>query len=124
MYSPLILVVKISLFLLYLRIFSTIRRTRYLIYLGIGVNAIFYAISFALILYYCGPGGDGKFVKAFGTKKCVVDARTLITVQASFNIASDMYLLCIPVPVISNLQLPTKKKIGVMAIFMTGSLLV
>lgn len=121
-YSPLVLIVKISLFLLYYRIFSRIRRTRLLIYFGIGINAVFYAASFSLILYFCGPGPGHNLIQSFDDYHCVVQARTLATFQASFNIASDIYLLCIPMPVISNLQLSTKKKIGVIAMFMTGSL--
>lgn len=113
---------KISLFLLYFRIFSRIRRTRLLIYFGIGINAVFYAVSFALILYFCGPGPGHNLIESFNDHHCVVQARTLGTIQASFNIASDIYLLCIPMPVISNLQLSRKKKIGVSAMFMTGSL--
>ncbi len=116
--------VKISLFLLYYRVFSRIKRTRFLIFIGIGVNAVFYATSFALILYFCGPGPGHNLIQSFDDHNCVVDARTLGTAQASFNIASDIYLLYIPVPVISNLQLSRQKKIGVIAIFMTGSLLV
>ena len=115
---------KISLFLLYYRIFSRIRSTRLLIYFGIGINAVTYAVNFALILYFCGPGPGHNIIQSFDDYHCVVSARTLATFQASFNIASDIYLLCIPMPVISNLQLSTKKKIGVVAMFMTGSLLV
>lgn len=121
-YSPLVLMVKISLFLLYFRIFSRIRSTRLLIYFGIGINAVFYATSFALVLYFCGPGPGHNIIQSFDDHHCVVQARTLGTFQASFNIASDIYLLCIPMPVISNLQLSTKKKVGVIAMFMTGSL--
>ena len=124
MYSPLILIVKISLFLFYHRIFSRLRTTRYLIYFGIGFNTVFYATSFSLIMYFCGPGPGHNLIQSFDDHNCVVDARTLGTVQASFNTASDIYLLCIPMPVISRLQLSREKKIGVIAIFMTGSLLV
>ena len=122
MYSPIILIVKISLFLLYFRIFSRIWRTKMLIYFGIGVNTVFYAISTTLVLYFCGPTHGHNFIQAFADYNCVVQARTLADVQASFNIASDIYLLCIPIPVVSRLQLSKKKKVGVSAIFMTGSL--
>lgn len=122
LYSPLILIVKLSLFLLYFRVFSQIRRTKRLLYFGIGFNVVFYATSFALILYLCGPGSGPNLRKSFNSHHCVVDSRNLGTVQASFNIFSDLYLLCIPMPVISKLQLSKKKKIGVSAIFMTGFL--
>ena len=122
MYSPVILITKISLFLLYLRIFSCVRSTRWLIYIGMLVNSIFYACSFALILYFCGPPIGTSFTESFASHHCVVEGRNLGTIQASFNTASDIYLLCIPMPVVSNLQLSRKRKIGLMAVFMTGTL--
>ncbi|KAL8750452.1 MAG: hypothetical protein Q9184_006422 [Pyrenodesmia sp. 2 TL-2023] len=118
LYSPLILLTKISLFLLYYRVFSLDRRTRLLIHFGIGINAIFYAICFALFLYR-----GRSLAQTFASHHSAVDPRNLGTAQASFNIASDIYLLCLPLPVVSKLQLPRKKKIGVMAIFMTGAVI-
>ncbi|MCJ1404232.1 hypothetical protein MMC11_007457 [Xylographa trunciseda] len=119
-YSPLIFLVKLSLFLLYFRLFSPIRSTKILLYFGIATNAVFYAISFALIVYFCGPHEGRTLVESQSAYSCVVQARTLGTVQASFNIASDLYLLCIPLPIIWRLQMSSKRKLGVGAIFMTG----
>lgn len=123
LYPLLILLTKVSLFLLYYRVFSLDRCTRLLIHAGIGVNALFYAISFALILYFCSPGPGQNLVQTFATSPhCTVNARNLGIIQASFNVASDVYLLGIPLPVITKLQLSRQKKIGVIAIFMTASL--
>ncbi len=38
------------------------------------------------------------------------------------NVGSDIFILLIPVLAVSKLQLATGKKLGVMAIFLTGSL--
>ena len=38
------------------------------------------------------------------------------------NVASDIYILIIPIWAVSKLQLNTEKKIGLMAIFLTRSL--
>lgn len=38
------------------------------------------------------------------------------------NVGSDIFILFIPVLAVSKLQLATGKKIGVIAIFLTGSL--
>lgn len=123
LYPLLILLTKVSLFLLYYRVFSLDRRTRLLIHAGIGVNALFYAISFALILSFCSPGPGQNLVQTFAASPhCVVDARILGIIQASFNVVSDVYLLGTPLPIISKLQLSRQKKIGVTAIFMTASL--
>lgn len=43
-------------------------------------------------------------------------------VQGAFNLVSDFYVLVIPMPAVWALQMPTKKKVGIIAIFMTGLL--
>ncbi len=41
-------------------------------------------------------------------------------VQGAVNVASDLYIFYLPIPVVWNLQLPLKKKLGVLATFTTG----
>ena len=108
LYNPAMLLTKLSLFLVYHRLFSSARNTRWLIYLGIGVNTIFYAVTFALTVRF--------------SYRNVKLAQALAISQASFNTSSDIYLLCLPIPVISKLQLSRKKKLGIIAVFMTGVL--
>ena len=38
------------------------------------------------------------------------------------NIVSDAYLVCLPILAVNRLQLPLRKKIGVMLIFLSGVL--
>ena len=38
----------------------------------------------------------------------------------AINLASEIYILCVPIPAVSKLQLSTKKRIGVTVIFATG----
>ena len=42
--------------------------------------------------------------------------------MGGFNVASDFYILFLPIPGVWQLQLPLQKKIGFSAIFMTGLL--
>ena len=52
-----------------------------------------------------------------------VDAAALVTtskVLGGVNLASDVYILFVPMEAISKLQLSFEKKIGVMLIFMIG----
>lgn len=42
----------------------------------------------------------------------------------AINLITDIYILCLPIAAVSKLQLPTRKKIGVMMIFFTGLLYV
>lgn len=112
---------KLSLFLLYFRIFSRNQRTKFLLYFGIISVTIFYVTCFVLFIYYCGTN-DQNLRVSFASKHCSVDAVNLGIAQACFNILSDLYLLCIPIPIVLKLQLSGKKKISCLAIFMTGSL--
>lgn len=54
--------------------------------------------------------------------KCRNGLQDYGVVQGIFGLVTDFYLLFIPVPAVLSLQLPTRKKIGVIAIFMTGFL--
>jgi len=43
-------------------------------------------------------------------------------VQGGINIAADLTIFILPLPIILKLQIPTSKKIGLSAIFATGLL--
>lgn len=54
-----------------------------------------------------------------------IDAVRLLKVNdaiGAFNVFSDVYILCLPIMAVSKLQLPTRKKIGVIMIFLSGIL--
>ena len=40
----------------------------------------------------------------------------------AFNVVSDIYILFLPIVIVSRLQLPRAKKIGVVLIFLSGTL--
>lgn len=42
--------------------------------------------------------------------------------QSAGNVASDLYILCLPIAGVWQLQAPLSKKIGISAIFLTGIL--
>ncbi len=58
-------------------------------------------------------------MEVFSTPRCSRSV-TYSLVGASFNIVSDFYLLFLPIPAVLGLQMPTKRKLGVLAIFGTG----
>lgn len=43
-------------------------------------------------------------------------------VQGGFNVGTDLYILCLPIPGVWQLQAPLSEKIGISAIFLTGIL--
>ena len=97
------LCLKLSLLLLYLRVFAPDKVTRHLIYFGMAICIVAYTILL--------------FLNIFSNFNVVIAANKFLGVM---NLFSDIYILCVPIAVVSKLQLSVRKKIGVMLIFMTG----
>ena len=94
---------KLSLLLLYLRIFAPDKVTRYLIYVGMTFCFLAYTVL--------------MFLNIFSDVETVIDTNKAL---GAVNLFSDIYILCVPTTAISKLQLSVRKKIGVMLVFMTG----
>lgn len=118
-YPPTIFFTKLSLFLLYFRLFGPNLRIRYLIYFGIVFTALFYIACMLVGVISCSPSKGQTRLAAALSSRCN-NTKTLSYVMSIVNIISDFYLLCLPIPVVWTLQLQVRKKIGVIAVFMTG----
>lgn len=114
---------KLSLLMLYLDVFRPNPRLRYAIYFGIIFTTLFYTSAF---IAYCVLAIPRRGETLIGTmlSKGVASAIPLSIGQGAINVATDFYILLLPIPGVLQLQLPTRKKIGFCAIFMTGSLYV
>ncbi|KAI4253799.1 MAG: hypothetical protein LQ352_003467 [Teloschistes flavicans] len=106
---------KLTLFILYYRLFSPSKIMRYLIFVGIGFNFLFYTIYTFVYSLMC-PNVSKR------AQTCGPRLKALGVATSGINVVSDFYILLIPLAAISNLQLPPKKKWGLMAIFFTGFL--
>ncbi|KAI4246966.1 MAG: hypothetical protein LQ352_006241 [Teloschistes flavicans] len=120
-YSPAILMAKLSLLMLYLDVFRPDRRLRYAIYFGIVFTTLFYASAFIAYCVLAIPR-RGESLIGVMLSKGVASAIPLSIGQGAINVATDFYILLVPIPGVLQLQLPIRKKIGFCAIFMTGSL--
>ena len=115
MYSLIMLFAKLALFLLYYRLFALHYWTKIAIYLGIITNGL-WNVAFAtacLILCVPWPGESWKSPKCSRTLK-------MIEIFTAFNAVSDLYLFILPLPVLRSLQMPPRRKLGVVATFSTG----
>ncbi len=112
---------KLALFLLYLRIFSPDRWTRYLIHFGIWINVAFYVSCSIAQAIMCAPKHGQTWQESTFTPLCR-DTQIFSWLQGPWGVVSDLYLLILPMPAIWRLQMPLRKKIGVCAIFATGFL--
>ena len=117
--------VKLSLFLLYLRLFKPDKITRWLIYVGTLVCGLFYSAT--LIIYSAlstpsrgQPDTDTSWL--LRTIKYKYGFQTLMTILGAFGVFSDSYLLVIPIRSIFQLHLPLRRKFGVNSIFLIGIL--
>lgn len=122
LYGPILFCAKLSLFLLYLRMFSPSRPTKYSIYLGITSIALVYISTTAAIGALCIPRPGKTWLETADTPGCANNATITIIIQGVFNVISDLYLFLIPFVVVYQLQLPKKKKLGIYAIFAIGLL--
>lgn len=117
---------KISILLLYVRIFGRLRYMRYLAY-GIGAFTICWAIScFLVIFFQCRPieaiwnpkgplnpkGVHGKCIKLF----------LFLILGSAINSLVDFAILLMPIRPTWNLHLPKAQRISIIGIFSLGSL--
>ena len=112
---------KISILILYLDVFRPNVKLRYAIYFGLAFVSAFYTAAFIAYCVLTIPRRGESLIAAILSSDTAKNI-PLTYVQGSVNVASDFYILCLPIPGVWQLQLPTRKKIGVLAIFMTGLL--
>ena len=105
---------KLSILLLFFRLFSPTKAVRVGIYIGIITTLLNHVIGTILAITLCLPSD------ALGFAKCSNKLNVLDIVISTINIISDFYILILPLVVISRLQMPLNRKLGVSAVFATG----
>ncbi|KAM0801902.1 hypothetical protein BDR22DRAFT_145079 [Usnea florida] len=122
-YGPCLWFVKLSLFVLYLEIFGLLRWLRYSVYFGIITTGLFYFATMMVFAITCSPkNGYGQTAYLMGLRSPACSrTRPLIEITGAFSVVSDLYLVILPLPAVWSMQLPLRKKIGVSAMFLTGS---
>ncbi|KAL4985353.1 ribosomal protein L36e-domain-containing protein [Aspergillus falconensis] len=119
LYAPLIFVTKLSIFLLYLRVFASARRgmTHLSIHLLIWFNLAFYLANFFLKIFQCVP--RAKIWNSNTPGHCI-NINIPILVTAAINVVSDLLMLCLPIICVWRLQMSIRRKLGISAIFAAG----
>ena len=120
-YGPIIFFTKLSLLLLYLRIFSPNRGVRYAIYFGMMANLVFYAVTTIIFGVLCVPRVGEGWLQTIQTTRCH-KSFIMDYAQGIFGVISDFYIFILPMPIVFKLHMPLRRKIGVAAVFMTGFL--
>lgn len=117
---PTTFVAKLSILLLYCRVFTVKKPLLYGIYGGMLVTLLLYIPNVFLTAYFCAPH-VGKGWDAAGVGGC---SKTLewYVVQAALIVALDLYIFILPLPTIMQLQMPARRRKGIMMVFMTAIL--
>jgi len=111
--------IKTIFFLMYLQLFRPLLWLRRCVYFGLGAVWSWYvAMCVAQIVITVPPSGHG-WVDSFASPGYLRTFKLCVP-TASFSLASDVYILVLPMIAISHLRLSRAKKIGVAAMFSTG----
>ncbi|KAL9111389.1 MAG: hypothetical protein Q9227_004266 [Pyrenula ochraceoflavens] len=110
---------KFSILLLYLRYFCPLGTYRTWIFYSTWFVIIFnllYCIALVLVVLLQCAGKPAAVVQA---GKCINDYLVLVTASV-INVVSDLAMLVIPLLAVWNLQLPRRRKIGLLIVFAVG----
>lgn len=116
--GPCIFFAKASILLLYIRVFGPIRWIRYLVCVGMVFLFLVTWITVPLHTIYCTPRHGARWDPSV-LSRCQRVAVVGI-VQGTFHVIFDIFIIVLPLPVIFNLNLEFRKKLGLAAVFMTG----
>ena len=124
MYPVVAFFTKLSLFILYHRLFARHLWIKYLVYFGTAFCFVMYTISFGVSGYLCLPHHNEGWVEATLSVRCHRQDILIAYIRGPLNLLTDLYLLVLPLSAIWQLHLPLHKKVGVSGIFFTGFLYV
>lgn len=121
-YTFTVFLLKLSILLQYLRTFVPLK-TRNAMYWAchilLWLNFVFYLVSFFLTIFICTPIRKSWVLWIEG--RCL-DFNMLLITTGVINTVSDLSILVLPQHVIWNLQISTKRKIRISAVFLPGVL--
>ena len=115
------LFLKNTFFIMYLYIFRPLRWLRICAYTGAAITTAFYiSITVAGFIFTTPRRGETWSEHLLSNEERCSD--TLPVPSSSFGVVIDLVILLLPIIVFMQLQLPTRRKIGLICIFMTGLL--
>lgn len=121
-YAPFIWFIKLSLFVLYIEVFGLLQWLRYSAYTGVILTGCFYFATMVAIIVLCEPTNGMSqlaYASAQASPKCS-QSYMVVLAQGIINVISDLYLIALPVPALWSLQMPLRRKLGVVAVISTG----
>ena len=121
MYGPLIFITKLSILLLYIRVFAPTKKSWMYIFIHglLWFNAAFYLADTLLEIFACVPREKIWNPDVHGY---CVNVNAMILATAILNTISDFSLLILPIFSVWRLHMQNTQKLGISAIFAAGLL--
>ncbi|KAI7786786.1 CFEM domain-containing protein [Diaporthe eres] len=113
--------IKLCMLFLYIRIFPD-RLTKSLAYGGIAFLVISQVVVTFLTIFQCRPV-QAVYDLEIKEKQCLSITNIAISGTA-FNIAAELMIFAIPIPVVSSLQMSRSKKVGIIFLFSVGLIVI
>ncbi|GAB0138928.1 hypothetical protein EsDP_00007148 [Epichloe bromicola] len=125
LYLSAISLVKLTLLVFYLTIFPSVSTgpwTRRMLWGSIAFNVVLAAACVFLAIFQCNPFSYywKQFLHDDVTATCIASA-PVAWVNASLNVALDLWMIVIPLKEVWSLRLNWKKKAGVITMFLMGT---
>lgn len=124
LYIVAITFVKLSLLLFLYRIFHVDRKFRLVAWVLGAILAIWGTIAVFLSIFACRPVAASWNFKLQNDPRTRCSPKSYDTANAYgfCNIITDVVLMIMPVPLVWNMQMALKRKLGIVLVFATGAL--
>ncbi|KAK2666507.1 hypothetical protein RAB80_018164 [Fusarium oxysporum f. sp. vasinfectum] len=109
---------KLSLLAVYLRI-SPSRRFRAVVCLLMAIVAGYSFSAVLVAIFQCHPI-EMAWDITISDGSCI-DRMAYFIATLALNVATDLFMLALPIPMLWNVKMPKRQKLGLIGIFMTGS---
>ena len=122
LYGPAIFLAKLSVLLLYLELFVVNTQARIMIAIGLTIITAQCLAQIIGSAVFCVPKPGVSWLVDDYTYKCRVTFDLFAVIMGAIAVFSDLFVIYIPLPVVWQLRMSARKKIGVSVIFLTGLL--
>ncbi|KAH8892600.1 hypothetical protein GQ53DRAFT_822805 [Thozetella sp. PMI_491] len=112
---------KSAILILYIQVFSSKEWMRPAVYLGLLFNFFTYAPLIGAAVYYTTPRGGTTWAElALSTEP--QRGLYMSTVKAAMSVVANFYILILPLPILTKLQMGVSKKVQLITVFATASI--
>lgn len=119
--APTMLLIKVTFFIMYLEIFRLKHWLKICSITGIVVVVAFYGSMTIITLVVTTPRRHESWLECDLAPRHQI-ALNISVPQSAFGLAFDLYILALPILGVWKLQMPKKRKAGIILVFFTASL--